>query len=333
MNGAPRKSNIELLRIVAMLMVLAIHANFWRIGSPTHTEAVSAAVPTFTRIWMQSLALPCVDVFVIISGWFAIRPKWKSVLNLYFLLVFWAVCAEAASGEWRAWAIVFPQLGWFIPAYLALYLFAPVLNAFAEHAEKSAFLKYLAVFFVLQTFFDLVHRVWYIQGHPLFNDGYSAVSLMGLYMLGRYLRLHPPRWAERSAAFFASCYFGIFTASALVVFAALRFCSNAHWCSIVMVRTLAYTNPLTIAGSVALFYAFERMDFTNRLVNRMAASAFGVFCFHSMWFYAPVVRHIYNDFNGPAVLLLDGAFILAVYTVGTAIDQVRIFLWRLVAHD
>lgn len=31
----PRLSNIELLRIIAMFMVLGVHANFYALGTPT----------------------------------------------------------------------------------------------------------------------------------------------------------------------------------------------------------------------------------------------------------------------------------------------------------
>lgn len=35
LGGVIRQSNIELLRIIAMFMVLAVHANYWSLGTPS----------------------------------------------------------------------------------------------------------------------------------------------------------------------------------------------------------------------------------------------------------------------------------------------------------
>ena len=40
------------------------------------------------RMLFESLAIVCVNVFVLISGWFGIRPKWKSVTNFLFQVFF-----------------------------------------------------------------------------------------------------------------------------------------------------------------------------------------------------------------------------------------------------
>jgi len=168
-----RQSNIELLRIVAMLMVLVVHANYWRVGVPTHAEAVLSPFPTFIRILIQHLASPCVDVFIIISGYFAIRPKLKSIANLWFLLAFWGSVAFVFDGGSIVHRVCFPFLGWFIPAYLGLYLISPVLNQYAEHEDAKRFGWYLLIFFALQTFFDLCYHGWSIFGRGIFNNEQS----------------------------------------------------------------------------------------------------------------------------------------------------------------
>ena len=44
-----RLPNFELLRILAMLLVLLVHCNFFSLGHPTQEEAVNILIPTFTR--------------------------------------------------------------------------------------------------------------------------------------------------------------------------------------------------------------------------------------------------------------------------------------------
>lgn len=39
---AARQSNIELLRMIAMFMIIAVHADYWLFGIPTINESISS---------------------------------------------------------------------------------------------------------------------------------------------------------------------------------------------------------------------------------------------------------------------------------------------------
>lgn len=332
-----RQSNIELLRIVAMFLVLVVHANYWRIGAPTACEAVSTPLSTYVRILIQHLASPCVNVFILISGYFAIRPKLKSICNLYFLLAFWGGVSVLVDGGTIRCCILrmtFPFLGWFIPAYLGLYLLSPILNQYAEHEDPVRYRRFLILFFILQTFFDFVYQGWSIFDRPIFNHGYSILSFVPLYLLGRYLKLHRPIWLRASFARWFSAYAGLFLISSFVVFS-LLWINGGH--SSRLLAKLShygvdyahlYTSPICLAGSIFLFLAFDSLSFSNRIVNRIAASVLGVFCFQDFAFYAPMVKSIYANHSGFLVLAFDGLFIVGVYLAGVLIDQIRLFIWN-----
>ena len=180
LNSKPaRQSNFELLRIIAMLMVMVHHANFWRIGRPDLASLMSAPIASLVRIATQTFSDPCVDVFIIISGYFAIRPKFKSLLNLWFLLSFWVVFELVWKFCWHEipvrgsdiMHVLFPFYGWFISAYLGLYLISPILNEFAEHFSPDKLLKYIILLIILQFAFDIVYPAWDIFGRTIFNGG------------------------------------------------------------------------------------------------------------------------------------------------------------------
>jgi IS5 family transposase len=86
-----RLSNIELLRIIAMAMVLIIHVGFIGIGIPTEQDIQNAPFPTFNRFLFNNLSIVAVDVFVMISGWFGIHPKFKSATNFLFQVFFFSI--------------------------------------------------------------------------------------------------------------------------------------------------------------------------------------------------------------------------------------------------
>ena len=65
-----RDSQTELLRIVAMVMILILHANFLGVGAPEHTDFLEDAPRAWGQMVLESLCIVAVDVFVLISGWY-----------------------------------------------------------------------------------------------------------------------------------------------------------------------------------------------------------------------------------------------------------------------
>ena len=85
-----RLSNIELLRIIAMFMILVIHANMVALPHPTTDDLVSLPLSTTTRYFIESFGIVGVDIFVLISGWFLINTIAKNFYSLFFqILTLW----------------------------------------------------------------------------------------------------------------------------------------------------------------------------------------------------------------------------------------------------
>jgi surface polysaccharide O-acyltransferase-like enzyme len=79
-----RESNIELLRIIAMILVVLVHCNYFSLG-PVAPEAIAAApLDSFVKAFAEQLCIICVNVFILISGWFGIRPSLKGVASFLY---------------------------------------------------------------------------------------------------------------------------------------------------------------------------------------------------------------------------------------------------------
>ena len=81
-----RQSNLELLRIVAMFLVLMVHANFLSLKAPIHEDGIDCFV--ILKCFVQSISIVCVNVFILISGYFGIKLKIKSITNFCFNVSF-----------------------------------------------------------------------------------------------------------------------------------------------------------------------------------------------------------------------------------------------------
>ena len=88
---APRQMNVELLRVVCMMMVLALHANFYPFGMPDKHECLHVALPSFTRCWIEMMTIVAVDVFVMISGWFGLNARRRSYTSFIFTALFFSI--------------------------------------------------------------------------------------------------------------------------------------------------------------------------------------------------------------------------------------------------
>ena len=84
-----RKSNIELLRIISMMLVLLIHfiptrnnGFFSPIFVPQGCNPLSTDfLNTITNLELRSLCIVCTHCFVLISGYFGIKFKIKSLIR------------------------------------------------------------------------------------------------------------------------------------------------------------------------------------------------------------------------------------------------------------
>ncbi len=185
-----RQSNIELLRIVCMILIVAGHANNLVYGIPMKTEMMAAPAIMSFRIIAYQLCVVAVNCFVFISGWFAIKTKFKKGtrliiqtleyglgLSLLFLLLGFSVPKMQFI---RIFLI--GENYWFIIAYLQLFILAPALNFFAEKASQNMFKTVVVSCFV----FEFIYG--WIGGVGNYADGYSGIHFVGLYLLAQYIR-------------------------------------------------------------------------------------------------------------------------------------------------
>ncbi len=138
---------MELLRLICMLFVLLLHT-YTHVLSQTDFFISASPASHFGITLMYSLSMCAVNVFVLISGYFGIKPKLRSFVNLYLICAFYGFvgyCYHAYSLDMRVgrsviWHTVFclshQDYLWFIKAYVCLFLFSPLLNKAADNMQK-----------------------------------------------------------------------------------------------------------------------------------------------------------------------------------------------------
>lgn len=320
---------MEVLRLVSMFMVLALHADYAALGIPSAADAVFTPVAVTGRVFCEQAAIVAVNVFVLISGWFGMRAGVRGVCSLLWQVVYCAavviavmLCVEGTSLLCtRSWLTFLPgYYHWFIRSYLGLLILSPVLNAYIKHTTVRVQAIVVLFFYIFQSLYG-----WWI-GADGFNSGYSLQSFIGLYLLGALARRC--RWQR----------FGPWRWGALYLFTVL----GSTACGIYMLsqgyllspRLTAYDSPLVVAGALGLLLTFASISptWSNRVVNATATSALAVYLLHCnpliFKYYMAWCRDIYTSTSSLGCISLMTLLLLVVFLVSIIVDRPRLWLWR-----
>lgn len=329
-----RQSNIELLRIVAMMLVLILHANGIALGLPGQQDCISNPGISFLRLSIESLCIVCVNVYVLISGWFGIRTTPRKLAGFLFTCLFYSLLLTAVIWAVKgfpsiplktfAGCFLFGQDYWFANSYLLLCIISPALNLLFEHSDRRTARFTVFAFLLMMVTFGWLHTM------PEFKFGYSTISFIGLYMLGRYMRLYVFGSDRKTLNKWVAVAGYLVCAGLLALMAFLVFRGGFSY--VVSRCVFSYLNPLTIMATVFLFLFFRDLKIDSGFVNTVAKSSFAVYLFHLNPFiwdkYLGLCRS-FNSQNGEYAPFLIAGLILAVFAAGILIDRVRIKCWAL----
>lgn len=326
-----RESNFELLRIIAMFMVLILHADFVALGAPDYVDITTSPIVSTIKVLFETLCIVGVNVFVLISGWFGIKPSIRGFSKFTFQLLFFSIGVYAvlcisgyADLSFRKIAQCFVLTDsdsyWFIPSYICLYLFAPILNSFVESTDKRTFACVVVAFYIFQTFFA------FLGGSAKFIlKGFSALSFMGLYLLAAYVR----RYVDLSK-YNKNTYLYVYISVALILTILYLLAVLMHF-DFISDRITCYSNPLVVLASISLLIFFSKQKFYNKIINKVGLSCFAVYLFHSN----PNVCNIYistiqsSIMNETLIGFLKVVIVICFwFFLAILLDQVRALLWN-----
>lgn len=325
-----RQTNIELLRILAMLLVLAVHANFYALGTPNATTIATDPVPSATRIILCVTCCMCVNLFILISGYFSIKPSLRGFCKfffqcLYFTVGIYVVMLFVGESSFNLINIsrcfFLTDWDWFVKAYMGLYIISPALNALVEKASKKELQYFLISFYLFQTIYS-------IRGSASFIEcGYSTFSFIGLYMIGRYLSKYGFDKVTTQKLVVAVILPILLTSTVYYFDASKNTFMFSGMC-------LSYANPVMIIAASAVLLLFTRMKMRyNRMVNFISASTFAAYLFHYdphilVKYFCKMSQIIYADFNGISCLGVETIFVISVFIFSVILDQPRRLIWR-----
>lgn len=283
-----RDSNIELLRLLCMLFIVILHFCVHSLYSDVQDFSTADMI---TSNLTRGFVIIAVNCFVLISGYYGIRLKWKSVLNLYLTCAFYgliAYCihlhvdnAHVGFSLLKSSVFIFSNCKWwFISAYIILMLFAPLLNSAIEHFSRKQHVWCIVLFTILQIYLG------YGWHSDLCDDsGFHFLNFIYLYLIGQYIAryvsvdfINKHRWKWLAIYILCSlCWAGISIISS----------KN----DIPLWHPYAYNNPIVIISALAFFCFMSSFHFHSKVINWLASSALAVYLVQE----APYLKSIWYD--------------------------------------
>ena len=271
--------------------------------------------------------------------------------SLIFLLIFTVFLPPAESITLENIGIYLLPIShsayWFVTDYIVLMLLSPFLNKFIKGLSKSNFIRLLLLFVVLWSIFPSFTPTFMDAGAPMFV-GYSfqyvpILWFVVLYFIGSFIRLHvdiDKISFKKLIAFFSISMIITYVASCIIGYYDIVYplSQNLHmWVgypieavndgSLYMAPALE-NKIFVLIASTALFLIFlKRKEFSNKYINYIAASAFGVYLIHDNLIIRPFLwKTLLNTssyYNSVYLILFAIVALVLIYAACTGIDFIR----------
>ena len=343
-----RQANFEILRVLAMTMIVAMH--YMLKGGIAVPMSENGSLVNHAAWLIEAFCIVAANCYVLISGYFLVEADWKlkKLITLVMQVFFYSllvplVCIPLGIGNVAGWSIyewIFAVLPlqmdhyWFATSYVLLFMLVPVLAPGVRQLSKKQMQITIGVLLFYYCVIKSVSPILLSTD----NYGYDLGWFICLFLIAAYLRLYGISFLEgkgKSFIVYVVCSLGIFAISAVSGFicrqtGALKYYMDMPYC---------YNYFLTLIGAVALFYVFKQMKVQEgnavRLICRVAPYTFGIYLLHEniavrdLW---PVWLGV-EGVRGSLLFIPQMLFaVVVVFVFGIIIDFIRKKLFQLILH-
>lgn len=345
-----RNEGIDLLRCLAMLMVVVLHV----LNHGGILESSARGMPVYNAAWLLRAAGTCaVNCYALISGYVGVKShhRYRSIVPLWLQTAFYALLLGLLVPLFVPDTAKLPLLAmlapvshrtyWYFTAYAALFFLMPLLNkglsALSRQEARRLVISILAVFCVagMLPCFNMAGS-FSKEDVFLLGEGYGVLWLILLYILGGCIRLHG--FGQGIKARYLLAGYGVTVLAGWYFKLYMEQDAPQSLRPLVEENALLYYPSLTVtAAALCLLLLFSRMkqlpDRPARIVRWLTPSTFAVYLIHEH----PTVRAglMSGRFAGfaadaPLVMLIKTLLVSAgIFLAGILIDQLRLMLFRL----
>lgn len=308
-----RQSNLELARIVCILMIIILHYNL-SIKLLFIPDGLNFTLGHF----IQSMCIIAVNTYVIITGYFSCNKtsvKVSKIINLFSLSLFYGIIiflGLMCMGK-ELTADTFADLGtiifsrWFLVIYTILYLLIPFINKLIKNLNQT---QHRTLIIIGVLFFYL----WpsFFTDTPVSDRGYGITNFVTLYCIGAYIA----KYRDDKIPIYQSSLVYLACVLLTAIMGPLT-----H-------KVYDYNNLINLIKSIAFFEIFKNIKMKpNKIINSLASYTFPTYIIHQNAFLMPI---LYNDIfkaedylNSPKMLFNLIPTCIEIYIICIVIEFIR----------
>ena len=343
-----RNANMDILRIISMMMVTMLHALTKSDLLPFMGNEVSA---NGWIAWVfEVLSVPAVDIFMLISGYFLISSRFKigrmveiTLQTLFYsagifaLFLFLGKISLAGMNIYDFLQYFLPihmETYWFISAYVIIYLLLPLIIS-GVHAMTEKQLQGVILWLLV---FECVIKSFLPVRLSMDTKGYSFLWYLTLFLVGARIRLYGFKIVKT-----AKRGWFIYIVSTLLILAEIFIVSQ------IQLRTgrlkemttvsLEYNHILVFCSAIGIFAAFLHAkplgEKFGRLVCMLSPYCLGIYLLQEN----TVMRYLWQDWFGlrevmeqsiPVFLFRVLGAVVVMSVLGICVDMLRSVLFRVI---
>ena len=325
-----RESNFEILRIVAMIMIIFHHLSVHSGFGYSMTE-ISA-----NKLWIQFIQMGGkigVNIFVLISGYFLVNTDkikiskalklWGQIfftsLTIYIVFVILGFIKFECKTFIKTLIPIINETWWFASAYFLLYVFSPFLNIILKNIDRNTYKKMICFMVIcwciIPTFIDKNFQ---------FN---SFIWFIVLYCMAGYIKLYSYNWKTTNKRYF------IFTGILIILtYLTVIFLDKMN----LMISSKNYNSNYLFAMqrlpifliSLFLFLGFMKTKIKySKIINKLATTTFGIYLIHDNSYMRSFLWKDFfkvKNFEESTILIPYSIFVCCIVFVScAAIDLIR----------
>lgn len=348
-----RDYSIDFLRIVSMLMIVSLHSmshgGMYDFGYSL--EGINPYSIWFT--FVQSICVVSVNVYVLISGYFLVKEKFRisKLLKIVCEVLFysWIIISiriffcgldgldikELLSAFLPITYIEY----WFVSAYIAMYVLVPVLNLLINSISRRQLFGVVCILVSVFSILNSILPLSQIMGVKGF--GQSMVFFVVLYIIGAFLRLYIDKGQWRNYTykiFWVSILFmnlwHLLTTFGITTMG-INILNNER--AQFLIKFLFYYNSLPVLiASITLFHIFRGIAISNikclKIIKVLTPLVFGVYLIHDNPHIRDYVWMGLKNLHMPQPLLPIATILytIVVFLLCLAVDYIRFLLFNLI---
>ena len=349
-----RMANLELLRCVAMMMVVVLHY-LGTGGLLADLTGESLNAPELAAWLLEAFCIVAVNVYMFLSGYFLSGSSFRlsRLIQLWMQVWLYSVAlglAGALSGVMRdaefdlhyLLALIFPILMghyWFMTAYVFLYLMLPLAGMAVERMTKRQLQVTLGLLLLA---FCVIKSVLPLR-LDMAGQGYDCLWYLCVFLTAAYVRKFGISVLDRKwtgAILYVGGCLGVFAGTLALRQVYLRTGSLER----MLTMFLEYNHVLPFLAAVGLFGIFRKVQVKGKAaaaINRIAPYTLGVYLLHENF----GLRYSWQDWLGAdraALAMAEGgwsgvvsllfwtlAAVAAVFLCGILADMARRWIFHL----